>query len=223
MQTINEAVSRLRNSIKAVKQDSLLSSRFLYSMIMKHGKLLMRRQDSLNRIMRFNSIFQTLNYVELVDVDVAEAECFGVSTGCTIKRTKDKLPEGIEGYYGPLLRTVSSLDLSQQVTPTFPITYQQMSKQRTFRYNSKKYYWYLNGYLYLPNVEWDAIKVEGVFQGSLQGYSCDTDDNCSKMKDRIINIPEFLFSEIEQLVMRDLGIMLQVPAEPGQDAKNITS
>jgi hypothetical protein len=224
MLTIKESVSRIRNTIKAVKQDSSLSSRYLYSMIMKHAKLLMRRQDSLKRIMKFNSVFQTLSYVELIDVDAAEAECFGVKSYCTFKRTKEKLPETIEGYYGPLLRTVSSLDLSQQVIPTFPMTFQQMAKQKTFKYNPKKYYWYLNGYLYFPNLEWDAVKVEGVFDDDISDYNCDSEeDKCTYYPDKTINIPEFLFSEIEQMVMRDLGIMLQVPQEPGQDAKNITS
>ncbi len=223
MITRGEAVSRLRNTLKAVKQDSLLSSRFLFSMIMKHGKLLMRRQDSLNRIMRFNNLFETLDYVELVDIDTAEAQCFGVQSYCTIKRTKDKLPGAIEGYYGPLLRTVSSLDLSQQVIPTFPITFKQMAKQKTFKYNPKKYYWYLNGYLYFPNIEWDAVKIEGVFEDRIDNYKCDDSDKCISAQDMKINIPEFLFSEIEQMVMRDMGITLQIPMEPGQDAKNITS
>jgi hypothetical protein len=223
MLTVKEAVSRVRNNIKAVKQDSSLSSRFLYSMIMKHAKLLMRRQDSLNRIMKFNSVFQTLNYVELVDVDAAEAECFGVKSYCTFKRTKEKLPETIEGYYGPLLRTVASLDLSEQVIPTFPMTFQQMANQKTFKYNKKKYYWYLNGYLYFPNVEWDAVRVEGVFEGDTSAYTCEDENQCVYYPDKTINIPEFLFSEIEQLVLRDLGIMLQVPQEPGQDARNVTS
>jgi hypothetical protein len=38
-----------------------------------------------------------------------------------------------------------------------------------------------------------------------------------------INIPEFLFSEIEQLVMRDLGVMIQIPSDPGQNASSVTS
>lgn len=229
--TVEEAVSRVRNTIKAVKQDSNLSSRYLYSMIMKHGKLLMRRQDSLNRIMKFNSVFETLSYVELIDVDAAEAECFGVKSYCTFKRTKEKLPEAIEGYYGPLLRTVSSLDLSQQVIPTFPMTFQQMARQKTFKYNNKKYYWYLNGYLYFPNLDWDAVKVEGVFDGyhgskdnEASNYRCkEEEDVCKYYPSKTISIPEYMFSEIEQLVMRDLGIMFQLPQEPGQDAKNITT
>lgn len=220
---VSEAISRVRNQVKAVKQDASLTNRFLFSLIMKHARFLMRRQDSLNRIMKYNSIFSTLNFVELIDVDAAEAECFGVKSNCTFKRTKHKLPKAIEGYYGPLLRSVSSLDLSQQVIPTFPMTWQQMANQKTFKYNKKKYYWYLNDYLYFPNVDWDAVRVEGVFEGDTFKYNCEgEEESCNYFTENTIAIPEFLFSEIEQLVMRDLGVMIQVPSDPGQDAQSLS-
>lgn len=220
---VGEAISRVRNQIKSVKQDANLTNRFLYSMIMKHARFFMHRQDNLNRIMKYNSVFQTLNHVELITVDKAEAECYGVDTGCYFKRTKEKLPRMIEGYFGPLLRSVSSMDLSTQVIPTFPMTFQQISNQRTFKYNTKKYYWYLNGYLYFPNLEWDALRIEGVFEDDISAMNCDKADDCLFIQDQKINVPEFLFSEIEQLVIRDLGIMIQIPSDPGQNASSVTS
>lgn len=221
MITILEATSRIRNLTKSVKQDAFLTDRFLYSVIMKHAKLLMRRQDNLNRIMKFNSVFQTLDFVELIDVDRAQAECRCISTGCTFKRTKEKLPQMIDGYWGPLIRAVTSLDLSEELTPTFPTTFEQMSRQKTFRYNKKKYYWYLNGYLYFPNLEWDAIRLEGVFEGDISQYNCDPTDDCEYIQDKTINIPEYLFTEIEQLVMRDLGVLLQIPQDIQHDNKHV--
>jgi hypothetical protein len=221
--TVGEAISRVRNMVKAVKQDANITDRFLYSVIMKHARFFMHRQDNLNRIMKYNSVFQTLNFVELIDVDVAEAQCYGVDTGCYFKRTKKKLPRMIEGYYGPLLRSVTSMDLSQQALPTFPITFQQISKQSTFKYNNKKYYWYLNGYLYFPNLQWDAVRLEGVFEEDVSSLNCDTTDDCIAITAQKINVPEFLFSEIEQLVMRDLGVMIQIPSDPGQNASSVTS
>jgi hypothetical protein len=221
MITISEAVSRVRNLIKAVKQDAFVTDRFLYSLIMKHAKLLMRRQDNLNRIMKFNSVFQVLDFVELIEVDRAQADCHCITSDCYIKRTKEKLPAMIEGYYGPLIRSVTSIDFSEELTPTFPTTYEQMSRQKTFKYNKKKYYWFLNGYLYFPNLEWDAIRIEGVFEGDISQYNCTTSDNCVSVQNKTINVPEFLFSEIEQLVLRDLGVMLQIPQDTQQDNRHV--
>lgn len=210
----------MRNQIKSVKHDAFLTDRFLYSLAMKHAKLLMRRQDNLNRIMKFNSVFQTMNFVELIEVDRAQAQCHGIDTGCYFKRTKDRLPDIIDGYWGPLLRGVTSIDLSEQLTPTYPTSWEQMAKQKTFKYNKKKYYWYLDGYLYFPNLEWDAVRLEGVFEGDISNYNCDPADDCQYIQDKNFNVPEYMFPEIEQNVMRDLGIMLQIPQDAQHDNRH---
>lgn len=221
MRTISEAISSVREQAKAVRLDAFITDRYIYSLIMKHAKLLMRRQDSTNKIMKFSSVFQSLNYVELEEIDRAQASCHCVTSNCTIKRTKDKLPPMIEGYYGPLIRTVSSLDISEDLTPTYPATYEKMAKQKTFKYNKHKYFWYMDGYLYFPNLEWDAIRLEGVFEGDISKYNCDTTDDCAYIQTKTINIPEFLFSEIEPLVMRDLGVSIQLPTDNSNDMNNL--
>lgn len=220
MMTIGEVISRVRNQFKGSKQDAFITDRLLYSVIMKYAKLLMRRQDTLNKLMKFNSVFQTLNFVELIEVDRAEADCRGIDTGCYFKRTKDKLPTMMEGYWGPLIRAVTSIDLSEDIDPTYPITFEKISKQKTFKYNKKHYYWYLNGYLYFPNLEWDAVRIEGVFEKDISAYNCDPDE-CMYVQDMPISVPEFLLAEVEQMVAKDFGIMIQIPQDVSSDNRNI--
>ena len=127
----------------------------------------------------------------------------------------------IEGYYGPLLRAVTSLDLSHQLLPTFPSTFQQISKQSTFKYNTKKYYWYINGYLYFPNVDFDYVKIEGIFEDSIDPFVCDKDLKCIYRQDDDLFIPDYLLPEIEQLVIKDLVMRIQIPGETADDKQNI--
>jgi len=221
MTTIGEVVSRVRQSIKAEVQDAFMTDRYIYSLILKNAQLFMRRQDHANKLMKFNSVWQSLPYLELIEVDKVEAHCSGIQSGCTIKRTKDKLPTFMEGYWGPLIRTVSSIDTSIEVQPTSPGTYTSMTKTTSFRYNKNKYYWFLNGYLYLPNVEWDAIKLEGVFEGDISGFTCDVDDDCIPRYKQQIFIPEFLFAEIETQVLNQLLNTMKVPSEDSDNKINI--
>ena len=116
----------------------------------------MKREDSKNRLMSFSGVMQTMDFVELIEVDKVEACCTGISSDCKIKRTKDKMPIFLQGYYGPLIRTVASLDGSEEMQPTVPSSYLNLSKSKNFKYNKAKYYWYLDDYLYFPNTEWDA-------------------------------------------------------------------
>jgi hypothetical protein len=217
MTTIGSVISRIRGQVKAGVQDAFVTDRYVYSLIQKFAQLLIRRQDNANKLMKFNAIWKTLPFIELIEVDKVEAACTGIQSGCTIKRTKNKLPNMLEGYWGPLIRTVSSIDGSQELQATNPGTYTSLTKTTLFRYNNKKYFWYLNGYLYLPDLEWDAIKLEGVFDDDISDWLCETKDQCTPRYEQDINIPESLFAEIEQQV---LGVMMNTLKIPSEDSDN---
>jgi hypothetical protein len=167
MTTIGEAISRVRNTLKAVKEDPFLTDRVIYSSIIKYGQTLLKREDNQFRLMKISSIFQVLPYIELIDVDKVEAGCVGVYSECYFKRSKDKLPTILNGMFGPIIRTVSSIDGSIEMFRTDPGTWISITKSTTFKYNKRPYFWYLNGYLYAPNIDWDAIRVEAIFEGKL--------------------------------------------------------
>ena len=221
MQTIGDIVSRVRGQIKAESEDAFVTDRYLYSLIKKYAQLYMRRQDSANKLMKFNSIWQTLDYVELVDIDKVESDYIGIKSGVTIKRTRLKLPAFQEGYWGPLIRTVSSLDGSTECQATSPGTYASMVKTTSFKYNTTKYFWFLNDYLYLPNIEWDAIKIEGVWENDVSKFNCDPSDNCIPRYLQRMFVPEFLFAEIEQQVMQETFNTLKVPSEDSDNKQNL--
>ena len=63
MTTMAEAISRVRNTLKAVKDDAFLTDRSIYFSILKYGKTLLKREDNQNRLMKMSSLFTTLSYV----------------------------------------------------------------------------------------------------------------------------------------------------------------
>lgn len=217
---IKTVVSRVKNQVKGVRQDAFLTDRYVYSVVLKYAQVLMRRQDSANKLMKFNSIWQTLPCVELIDVDKVEACCAGIKSGCLIKRTKEKLPTFMEGFWGPLIRTVASIDGSVEMFGTTPGIYTSMNKSKSFKYNNNKYFWFLNGYLYFPNIDWDAVKIEGVFTEDVSTIG-DNKVNCVKRQNQQINIPEFLFAEIEKMAIGDLMQRLQIPTDMSDDNINV--
>lgn len=213
--TIGETVSRVRNTLKAVKEDAFLTDRFIYSVVSKFAKLFIKRQDNLNKLLRFKSFFKALPCVSLIEVDKIEACCAGIKSGCIIMRTENKLPSPFEGPYGPMFRTVSSIDGSQEIVQTEPGTYTSMTKTTTFKYNKTKYYWYLDGYMYFPNIEWDAVRIEGIWEDSID------EKECILRQDQQSNIPDDLFAEIEQQVLQELTMSIQIPADPSDDKQNV--
>jgi hypothetical protein len=222
MTTVGEAISRVRNTLKAVKDDPFLTDRTIYYSIVKYGQTLLKREDDRNKLMKISTLFTTLPFVELIDVDKIEAGCTGVYSGCYFKRTKEKLPQLFDGAFGPLLRTVSSIDGSIPLYRTEPGTFVSISKSTSFKYNKKHYFWYLNGYLYLPNVDWEAIRVEGIFEGDKSDFLCPTNENsCVLKQDMQLPFPEYLFSEIEQMVLQELTMTVKLPQDQADDSQNV--
>jgi len=217
MTTIAEAISRIRTSIKAVKEDSFLTDRTIYFSISKYAKTLIKREDNQFKLMKMSQIFKVLPYVELINVDKVEAGCLGVYSECFFKRSKDKLPNILDGMFGPIIRTVSSIDGSIEMFRTEPGTWSSITKSTTFKYNKRFYFWIIDGYIYCPNVDWEAIKIEAIFENDIE--NCKTND-CLLIQDQAFNIPEYLFSEVEQLVIKDLTMTLSIPADSVDDSQN---
>jgi hypothetical protein len=218
MTTIGEAISRVRNTLKAAKEDSFLTDRTIYFLLTKYGQTLLKREDNQFKLMKISSIFQVLPYLELIDVDKVQAGCIGVYSGCYFKRSKEKLPTILNGTFGPIIRTVSSIDGTIELFRTDPGTWVSMTKTTTFKYNRNIYFWYLDGYLYIPNVDWDAVRMEAIFEGQVD--TCTTDD-CLIKQDQPLPFPEYLFSEIEQYTVKELTITMQVPQDGSDDSQNI--
>lgn len=221
MTTLGEVISRIRSQVKAVSQDAFVTDRYIYSLVLKYAQVLMKREDGSNKLMRFNSVFKILPYVELIEVDKVQAQCTGIKSGCTIMRSKQRLPEIMNGYWGPIIRTVSSIDGSIDVQPTQASIYVSMTKTTTFRYNDSKYYWYLDGYIFIPNVDWDAIQVESIFTGSIQDWLCPSKDSCSPRYEQDINIPDGLLAEIEQQVLSVMMNTVQIPTDDSDNKINL--
>jgi hypothetical protein len=218
--TIGDVISRIRSQVKAVRQDALLTDRVIYSFVNKHAKWLMKREDSRNKLMAFSGVIQTLDLVELIDVDKVEACCTGLSSDCTFKRTKKKMPIFMQGYWGPLIRTVASLDGSEELQPTTPSQYISMSKSKNFRFNKTKYFWYLDDYIYFPNLEWDAVRIEGIFEDDISSFTCE-EDSCMTRSSQSFNVPDYLLGEIEAKTFQDLAGMMQMPVDLTNDKQSV--
>jgi hypothetical protein len=219
MAIIAEVISRIRGQAKAYNQDAFVTDRYIYSLVQKFSQVLMRRQDSANKLMKFNSIWKSLPYVELIEVDRIEAQCSGLKSDCTFMRTKEELPTMIEGFWGPLIRSVSSIDGSQVLQPIQPSIYLAMEGTTSFRYNKTKYFWFIDHHLYFPNLEWDAVKIEAVFDSDISNWQCD--NKCVPHYDQDINIPEFLLAEVEAQVLNIMTNTIKIPSDNADNKINI--
>lgn len=217
---IGQPISRLRGALKAVHQEAGVTDRTLYSILKKYADLLMKELDQKGKLLGFSAVFETLNWVELEEVDKIEATCMCLSSYSTFRRTKLPMPMFREGAYGPMVRSITSLDGSVSVVMTTLDQYNILSKSKNFKYNKDKYAWYLNDRLYFPNVDWPACRVEGIFEDEIWMFNCG-EERCVIRQEQSLNVPDYLLAKIEQMALQELMGRLQVPVDSIQDGVNI--
>lgn len=212
--TIGDVISRIRNTVKGVNEDAFLTDRYIYSLYNNYGQQVMKEESDKQQkgggSGSLESLYVSLPCVELVDSDKVAACCAGIKTNCTIKRTKDKLPKILEGASGMYLSDVTSIDGGFIAVKTDAIIYTRMTNIPSFKYNKNIYYWWLEGYLYFPTVEWDAVTVMAIFSEDVGALLCDG-DACMSKQDQAVSFPEYLSGKIERMVLQDLGVLLQIP------------
>lgn len=217
---IGQPISRLRGALKAVHQEAGVTDRTLYSVLKKYADMLMKELDQKGKLLGFSSVFETLNWVELEEVDKIEANCMCLSSYSTFRRTKLPMPMFREGAYGPMVRSITSIDGATSVTMTTLDQYNILSRSKNFKYNKDKYAWYLNERLYFPNVDWPACRVEGIFEDEIWMFNCG-EERCVIRQEQSLNVPDYLLAKIEQMALQELMGRLQIPVDSIQDGVNI--
>jgi hypothetical protein len=206
MAKIGEIIARIRNPLKLDTADIRLTDRDIYSLVSKHRNWIVKREDDKKRIMASSYTHQTIPCEELIDVD--RVECCDITTNCFIKRTKRKIPEILHGYVEPLIHDVRSIDGIISLTQiNSAVEYQRKMNKSTAKYDKEKYYFYQNGYLYFPNLDWDAVMVQAYFNDPLAGCG---DESCLPMQEQDFIIPGDLEGEIEKWVREDLKAYIPI-------------
>jgi hypothetical protein len=210
---VGDICSHIRGSVNMVRQDSFLTDLRIYSLFLKYAAVRIKQLDDKgNRLYNFASIFETLDFVKLEECDWVEAGCSGIRSYRTMRRTCDALPMFMEGKYGPVVRSITSLDGRTPFQMTSLDTYVLISKQNSFKYNTTKYCWWLNDRLYFPDVPYPAIRIEGMFQDDISKFKCRYDDCCKPRQEQSLNVPDYILADVEASVIKELMGQMHIPS-----------
>lgn len=217
---IGDVVSRLRGAIKADRQDSFVTDKYLWGTFLTYATMRIKQLDERGKLMAFTSIFETLDYVKLEETDWIEAGCTGVKSYRTFRRTCSTLPMFMEGKWGPMVRSVTSLDGRTPFQLTSLDNYVILSNQYNFRYNKTKYCWWLNDRLYFPDISYPAVRIEGMFQEDISKFKCNYDDKCKPRQQQSLNIPDYILADIIKLCLAEFNGDRAFPSDPQHDLQN---
>jgi len=191
---------------KAVNSDSRLTNKYIFSVLRANRDTLIKQVDSKFQLMKLGYLFQTWKCVELIPVSTVD-ECCNIKTNCTIYRTKHKLPYVITASWGPIFRKVSSIDGFTEFMYINTSEWNRRQEDTNNKYNKTLYYFWSDGYLYFPNIEWKKVKIEALFEEDIEKFNdCDEDaEQCKTFLDNTFRIPKELFKAC--LDMTNMALM----------------
>ena len=65
------------------------------------------------------------------------------------------------------------------------------------------------------------MRIEAIIEGDTKDFLCPSKDSCMIKQDFQLPLPEYLFSEIEQFVIKELTTSISIPTDGADDSQNV--
>lgn len=149
-------------------KDSRLSPRQVYAETIIARSVILRQQIGKHQIVNEWS-YQILPCVELIKALPYECPCVP-SNGCSILRTKYKLPTPIGGLDDMLIRSVTTLDGGEKIDLT---SFEQVKYDNGKKYTSTKSGYYIrNQYAFITHKEQlKGLSMDGLFDDPIEVHN----------------------------------------------------
>lgn len=219
---IGQLISQLRNQVRIVNADTKVSKRFVWSLIDKHARWLIKREAAKLRIMKMGHLFQTYKCMEVDEVPASDELC-GMETKCKVWRTRFKVPHIYTDEDGVIIKAVYSVDGSEEFTPIKLQEFMRKTENPHSRYDHSRYYYYNSGYLYFPNTPIKMVQIKAYFVDEIIN-KCrpeDQDKVCMSNLDKRLRVPDYLLGELMDHVLNDLINQKKVPPDPTTNKQEI--
>ena len=157
----NTIISQIKSSLtKGIRSaaDRISNRRIINMVLRKRSRVVSQEQEKKSLNNKF--AFQTINCIELIEVDKSECNCLPSGIDCKILRTKQQIPTVLN------FDTLKVMTLSGEkifANSADKVKYKQYS--RLLPNKTVLNYYTTNKYIYLfGNTDLQFIKVEGVFE-----------------------------------------------------------
>ena len=210
-------ISRLKSVLKENNVDSLLTNKFLYTVLKTSANLLIKREADSKTTINFQSNIWSSISVHMQKVDSLEHAHLSINipNECELWRSVKPLPEFIETAYGFLYKSITSLDQNTHFILTTPFV--AFSKMK-LKYNKNRYVWIENGYLYSTHA-FPYLKIVGYFEDDLNSNG--NQGNCSRLDDEF-KCPEYLIDAVIKMALQELMQFKQIQFDATANKSNIS-
>jgi hypothetical protein len=231
---IRQYISDITNQIKQYSMDSYISPKFIYSETINIiSDFLKKDHEAKRKLQKLSTGWSEIKCLNLEEVDVVECAELDIRMCEKLMRSKNRLPDTFSYSFGNIIKHVASINFSSFYDPVTPRQWNAIQK-REFRDPNKYYYFFIDGYIYIPvpkkqviNVE--ALRVDAYFISkyevdvfNLTNSECiDCQNNkCLSPLDYELVCPGYLLNDVKKELLNRLGslfLKVQLDAYPNMN------
>lgn len=219
IKTNREFISIVQNTLNSLSNDMFVHPKLILNIGRDVVSDFLKKDSESRRVTTISEGWSEIECLPLIEVPITECSDLDVRLCNKLMRTKDKLPETFSGYYGNLIKHVASINFGQFYDFVRSPRIWKDIQNRPFKDNRVKYYFFINGYIYIPNSDVESIRVEALFKhkweiDKINKKDCTTcKKDCIKILDYEFVCPDYLLLAVETETVNRIINKLKIPAD----------
>jgi len=215
--TVRDFLTDVSNSLRSVSLDNFIPPKWLYLKAQSIISDFIKKDNSSNKLLyKLSTGWSSLDCIDMIEVPVTSCD-IDVYLCQKLMRSKYKLPDVYQTKFGALIREVTTIDYSASYEPVFSPRLWKNTQLREFK--SKKYYFIIDNYLYIPIPKGDSstpekitaqiypknLKDVDVFNSFVECQSCKEQKSiCASILDYEMVVPDYLESDVKKEVLNQI-------------------
>lgn len=225
MITNRQFISDITNDIKALSIDDFVSPKFIFNKGVAIVEDFIKKDENF-QLINLTEGWKEAECIQMQEVPVTQCD-LDTMICAKLMRSKCRIPDTYSMKNRKLIRTVASVNFSNFYEPTTPKGWRSIQKRRDK--SNKKYFFWIDGYIFIPVAKADAIsspdqiRIEAYFQkpwevDSMNGCSCNKNTECVKPLDYNFVCPNYLLNDVKKETVKQLSqVYLQVKTDTNPD------
>jgi len=213
-----QLVSSIWNDLKALNIDDYISPQFIVQKAIDIAGDFIKKENDSRRIYKLSEGWNEIECMNMMEVPITTCPELNHYVCKRLMRTVDKVPETYSTRYGNLIQHVASVNMGQFYDPISARQYTAIMNRQFVDYR-KKYYFFINGYIYIPDSNVEVIRINAYFkkpwevaQVTLNNCEdCDIPECIPSPLDFEFVCPDYLYNSVKQEIIKQLReVYLQI-------------